>query len=91
MGPHFFKCGKLDGAVQAPAKSKASMGPHFFKCGKVGSPERSRPQKPGFNGAALFQVRKGVDNYVHNYRKSAASMGPHFFKCGKLRLGCLTG
>ena len=37
----------------------------------------------GFNGAALFQVRKAPSQSHHPAIDSAASMGPHFFKCGK--------
>ena len=36
-----------------------------------------------FNGAALFQVRKGERDDGHRRRLRRASMGPHFFKCGK--------
>ena len=38
---------------------QASMGPHSFKCGKRGTLKSARPFWSGFNGAALFQVRKG--------------------------------
>ena len=37
----------------------ASMGPHSFKCGKSDSECRVGQDYQGFNGAALFQVRKG--------------------------------
>ena len=59
MGPHFFKCGKCIREEGHCLSFNASMGPHFFKCGKEF--ERFfgfRPTKC-FNGAALFQVRKG--------------------------------
>ena len=61
----------------------ASMGPHFFKCGKKRAQARTRARLRGFNGAALFQVRKvGLDRRRRRpYHQ--ASMGPHFFKCGK--------
>ena len=60
------------------------MGPHFFKCGKKSNPLCSMDCGKGFNGAALFQVRKVfADLYLRN-GKFSASMGPHFFKCGKL-------
>ena len=36
-----------------------------------------------FNGAALFQVRKGDGIVVTKEDYFKASMGPHFFKCGK--------
>ncbi len=36
-----------------------------------------------FNGAALFQVRKGIDAHYRHRHEDMASMGPHSFKCGK--------
>ena len=38
---------------------QASMGPHFFKCGKGSNTTLVPAWTPCFNGAALFQVRKG--------------------------------
>ena len=38
------------------------MGPHFFKCGKSVVLDISTGSSRGFNGAALFQVRKGVSH-----------------------------
>ena len=35
------------------------MGPHFFKCGKASPLAKPDKSRVGFNGAALFQVRKG--------------------------------
>ena len=40
-------------------RSAASMGPHSFKCGKEVIAERVADWLACFNGAALFQVRKG--------------------------------
>ena len=37
---------------------RASMGPHSFKCGKPAVRVTPAPLYVGFNGAALFQVRK---------------------------------
>ena len=37
---------------------QASMGPHSFKCGKSIRQGKARQVNTGFNGAALFQVRK---------------------------------
>ena len=37
---------------------RASMGPHSFKCGKFRAVKCGPTEKKGFNGAALFQVRK---------------------------------
>ena len=39
--------------------TSASMGPHFFKCGKRQIRRRNASRHQCFNGAALFQVRKG--------------------------------
>ena len=41
------------------AEAGASMGPHFFKCGKWQPSSPAAKIRCGFNGAALFQVRKG--------------------------------
>ena len=42
-------------------ETPASMGPHSFKCGKVHVCVRARKSMIGFNGAALFQVRKALE------------------------------
>ena len=60
------------------------MGPHFFKCGKLSTLPLSTLLLIGFNGAALFQVRKGRTSSTTVRTNGFASMGPHFFKCGKL-------
>ena len=84
MGPHSFKCGKLEKldstttikimlqwgrtlssaeriVIAAPVNHSqvASMGPHSFKCGKVKLVCPDCKKEMSFNGAALFQVRKG--------------------------------
>ena len=70
MGPHFFKCGKFIDKRFFLRPFFASMGPHFFKCGKVARPLHVFPRQCGFNGAALFQVRKALifppDFLVHS-------------------------
>ena len=58
MGPHFFKCGKPLAPGTTTEEWRASMGPHFFKCGKADDLYRASHRFCGFNGAALFQVRK---------------------------------
>ena len=77
--------------VAAGATQAASMGPHFFKCGKKSDLEGTSARILGFNGAALFQVRKGWRKAKEKLGFLNASMGPHFFKCGKrtLRYGLL--
>ena len=62
MGPHFFKCGKMPKADQQRHRVYASMGPHFFKCGKIPQIAARFFAILGFNGAALFQVRKNGDD-----------------------------
>ena len=59
------------------------MGPHFFKCGKgttvmlvMASPVR------GFNGAALFQVRK-VHNGLSNHDTGGGFNGAALFQVRK--------
>ena len=83
MGPHFFKCGKWLVTVSVLQSDPASMGPHFFKCGKEGVQYPIAYEVEGFNGAALFQVRKAINISQTSARSNCASMGPHFFKCGK--------
>ena len=60
MGPHFFKCGKRSGLKKEDNEVAASMGPHFFKCGKTRLRDELIFRPDGFNGAALFQVRKNL-------------------------------
>ena len=45
---------------------------------------QARSNRLGFNGAALFQVRKECRPHSRIFRVPNASMGPHSFKCGKL-------
>ena len=58
MGPHSFKCGKHNRLNSNPYNRAASMGPHSFKCGKRVFNGMELRVFNGFNGAALFQVRK---------------------------------
>ncbi len=84
MGPHSFKCGKRPIPAKYGWSTNASMGPHSFKCGK--RPRGSSTglsALPGFNGAALFQVRKVHRLPLYAPNTHRASMGPHSFKCGK--------
>ena len=61
MGPHSFKCGKrYKGGAQVRPHRRTSMGPHSFKCGKPSRQNLRRRRRIYFNGAALFQVRKGL-------------------------------
>ena len=58
------------------------MGPHSFKCGSLGGMGVIRIAEGGFNGAALFQVRKSDQSNPQSRSSRLASMGPHSFKCG---------
>ena len=42
------------------------MGPHSFKCGKRTPAKPPTTQEKGFNGAALFQVRKAGKTGLYN-------------------------
>ena len=82
--------GRTLSSAERPCKSQresgqmlASMGPHSFKCGKRVRRAHQTLYCTGFNGAALFQVRKGRDSAKSVSPIQIASMGPHSFKCGK--------
>ena len=62
------------------------MGPHSFKCGSFHPALQPFRHQKGFNGAALFQVRKYHEYGNPSHPKRWASMGPHSFKCGSARL-----
>ena len=49
---------RRNGASATRRRNKASMGPHSFKCGKKKRRVGNSAKEQGFNGAALFQVRK---------------------------------
>ena len=68
-------------ASMAAVLTVASMGPHSFKCGNSPHRRDGLRNNSGFNGAALFQVRKLVDSVLRR-QLFRASMGPHSFKCG---------
>ena len=59
MGPHFFKCGKLEcGDTQLPPEAPFN-GAALFQVRKVGNSGHEVAYiMHTFNGAALFQVRK---------------------------------
>ena len=72
MGPHSFKCGKRGCPRQNKQINRASMGPHSFKCGKRRLGFVAVLAQIGFNGAALFQVRKVID--LESAKKSPARL-----------------
>ena len=66
-------------------RPSASMGPHFFKCGNQ-SERAQRVFKPtGFNGAALFQVRKRDNGAMAGMRLSPRFNGAALFQVRKPR------
>ena len=60
-GRTFSSAERQANAIGRSDSSAASMGPHFFKCGKQSRRSRPRNDESGFNGAALFQVRKAIN------------------------------
>ena len=58
-GRTFSSAERPDESIKAKNVWSASMGPHFFKCGKCAARRIQRSRLGRFNGAALFQVRKG--------------------------------
>ena len=60
MGPHFFKCGKQVLPLQLTNRLRRLQWGRTFSSAE--SPKGDKGDKGdtgGFNGAALFQVRKG--------------------------------
>ena len=62
-GRTFSSAEVLPGQLIGAPSVSASMGPHFFKCGSVPRPRRAVKFILGFNGAALFQVRKSQTGF----------------------------
>ena len=61
MGPHSFKCGKKgDGGFSAPIEAVLQWGRTLSSAEKCARRVIANPPWRGFNGAALFQVRKSV-------------------------------
>ena len=84
MGPHFFKCGKDEERRLGEVSSFALQWGRTFSSADSCSVGKERLFGwQGFNGAALFQVRKVHRTTQHHHQTRPASMGPHFFKCGK--------
>ena len=54
------------------------MGPHFFKCGKRSGTNASSVTGFGFNGAALFQVRKVQVIREQGFRAASLQWGRTF-------------
>ena len=65
------------------------MGPHFFKCGKDKGPRNRRAPNRGFNGAALFQVRKVDFRGGGAEAKKKGFNGAALFQVRKEHLGLL--
>ena len=88
MGPHFFKCGKFQFSHNCQWEyGSASMGPHFFKCGKQSLLAAKRANRFGFNGAALFQVRKTIFTRSQTRKPVWLQWGRTFSSAEKSSLG----
>ena len=60
------------------------MGPRFFNRGKIVGYVGTNIHQNSFNGAAVFQPRKGPHCLTPQQGMEVASMGPRFFNRGKL-------
>ena len=68
MGPHFFKCGKVYTSQPANLCRKSlQWGRTFSSAERMENPKKTAGGN-GFNGAALFQVRK-VRRKMENHRE----------------------
>ena len=67
------------------------MGPHSFKCGKQICRTDCRPSSPSFNGAALFQVRKGPSCTPGANPGSPSFNGAALFQVRKASRGDMRG
>src|SRR5882724_4075640 len=83
MGPRSFKRGREADAKGLEHQLGASMGPRSFKRGRPPAAPTFPPSKIGFNGAALFQARKGGCGLPGGRLTAYASMGPRSFKRGR--------
>ena len=63
MGPQSFDCGKIGGRSLTGERHDASMGPQSFDCGKGPHIQGAAPPTRGFNGAAVFRLRKGPSRH----------------------------
>ena len=82
--------GRTLSSAERTNKSRMRRGREKLQWGRtLSSAERSKPCRAntrtltGFNGAALFQVRKVAKCASKKKKVRPASMGPHSFKCGK--------
>ena len=67
----------------SPNVSHASMGPQSFDCGNVRVAARTCIRtRSGFNGAAVFRLRKPAGCRPSGNLIVSASMGPQSFDCG---------
>ena len=84
MGPHSFKCGKLESISCGQTEESAlQWGRTLSSAERNGKSSKENGKTFRFNGAALFQVRKGYRWASGDCAGLGASMGPHSFKCGK--------
>ena len=59
MGPRSFNRGRVDIRLQAFHLIRASMGPRSFNRGRLRVSPKTAREMAGFNGASVFQPRKG--------------------------------
>ncbi len=83
MGPHSFKCGKINNDALEQEINGRFNGAALFQVRKEDLSKFFLLRSFGFNGAALFQVRKAPEPTAKRADEATASMGPHSFKCGK--------
>ena len=62
------------------------MGPHSFKCGKLRNDNDNDNTKGGFNGAAIFQVRKETFTWLSPFHKGSFN-GAALFQVRKVIVG----
>ena len=84
-GRTFSSAESSDGFDDYPRAQYASMGPHFFKCGKVCEISSAMFARDSFNGAALFQVRKGDCQLICVTATTELQWGRTFSSAERLR------
>ena len=84
MGPHFFKCGKMDERFQWTSGFNSFNGAALFQVRKVLALKTEHPATLiASMGPHFFKCGKARFLMVSSLALRA-SMGPHFFKCGKV-------
>ena len=81
MGPQSFDCGK-NNYESRPTPAGGLQWGRSLSTAESGRPRLSRFARHGFNGAAVFRLRKGPCKHLGENTR-LASMGPQSFDCGK--------